>query len=449
KQLDGTRSEEATSRVVHLKFSVRCTMASSLGGPGMTTGVPPPRIVNLEFPPPPPYPPPHNQISCNALMEPVSPVVSPITSSRQRLLDYSYAYYQSDPGRFHTTYPTEVLSQQQQQQEQQQQQQQQQLRQQQQLQQIRSDPLKRHTYTTCYGTEENIYEEISEIRNNKKTNFFPTSITDEFFSKQCHRALHGSRRSLVAEEVRRVQSRHRRVLGELNLSVEAMLMPTTVDNNEEEMAQEAHGTSTEELLPSVSPADDLLSRVGGDMDSGFSGSSTASYSSASKSIFQSYLNSIHRSGLGSLRRGIGRTNGPVEPMGVLRKTKAAMIWKKGWKGWKKLHSFGSSSSSNSSNNKIADTKRHMVAEAFNGNPSHWSSPLSRSRRFVNMIIVPGSRLQTARGYELLAHEQSVTNSQCVVRCAARIQTHGVFLEARFLEGRMERARGDFFFLILH
>lgn len=103
------------------------------------------------------------------------------------------------------------------------------------------------------------------------------TVPDKFFSKQCHRALHGSRRSLVAEEVRRVQSRHRRVLGELNLSVEAMLMPTTVDNNEEEMTQEAHGTSTEELLPSVGPADDLLSRVGCDMDSGFSGSSTASY----------------------------------------------------------------------------------------------------------------------------------------------------------------------------
>lgn len=54
-------------------------------------------------------------------------------------------------------------------------------------------------------------------------------------------------------------------------------MPTAIDNNEEEMAQEAHGTSTEELLPSVGPADDLLSRVGCDMDSGFSGSSTASY----------------------------------------------------------------------------------------------------------------------------------------------------------------------------
>lgn len=81
----------------------------------------------------------------------------------------------------------------------------------------------------------------------------------------------------MAEEVRRVQSRHRRVLGELNLSVEAMLMPTAADNNEEQAAQEARGASTEELLPSVSPADDLLSHVGCDMDSGFSGSSSASY----------------------------------------------------------------------------------------------------------------------------------------------------------------------------
>lgn len=80
----------------------------------------------------------------------------------------------------------------------------------------------------------------------------------------------------MADEVRRVQSRHRRVLGELNLSVEAMLMPTTVDNNEEEIAQEAHETCTEELLPLASFADDVLSR-GYDMDSGFSGSSSASY----------------------------------------------------------------------------------------------------------------------------------------------------------------------------
>lgn len=81
----------------------------------------------------------------------------------------------------------------------------------------------------------------------------------------------------MAEEVRRVQSRHRRVLGELNLSVEAMLMPTVADNNEEDESQDQRGASTEELLSSVSPTDDLLSPVGCDMDSGFSGSSSASY----------------------------------------------------------------------------------------------------------------------------------------------------------------------------
>lgn len=109
-------------------------------------------------------------------MEPMSPVVSPIASSHQHhpLLDYSYAYYQPEADHFHLAYSTEVLSQQQQQYHHQQQQQQQHLQQLQQLQRqqpqqqspqiSKSDPAKRHTYTTCYGTEENIYEEISEIR---------------------------------------------------------------------------------------------------------------------------------------------------------------------------------------------------------------------------------------------------------------------------------------------
>ncbi|XP_012244290.1 rho guanine nucleotide exchange factor 10-like protein isoform X2 [Bombus vosnesenskii] len=268
-------------------------MASSLGGPGMASGVPSPRRVNLEFPPPPPYPPPHSQMACPGLVDPGS-VASPMASSAHQhpLQDYSYAYFEPGPSRLHGTYPAEVgLNRVQPQQQQ----------------QLRADSFKRHTYMTRYGTEENIYEEISEI-------------------KQCHRALHGSRRSLVAEEVRRVQSRHRRVLGELNLSVEAMLMPTVADNNDEDEPQDQRGASTEELLSSVSPTDDLLSPVGCDMDSGFSGSSSASY----------------RSGLGSLRRGMGKTSTP-ELAGGQRKTKAAMIWKKGWKGWKKLHSFGNNS----------------------------------------------------------------------------------------------------------
>ncbi|CAD1468792.1 unnamed protein product, partial [Heterotrigona itama] len=174
----------------------------------------------------------------------------------------------------------------------------------------------------------------------KREAYVNTNGELEFISRQCHRALHGSRRSLVAEEVRRVQSRHRRVLGELNLSVEAMLMPTVVDNNDEDEPQDQRGASTEELLSSVSPTDDLLSPVGCDMDSGFSGSSSASYR-----LIETHCNVFVLwcgSGLGSLRRGIGKTSTP-ELAGGQRKTKAAMIWKKGWKGWKKLHSFGNNS----------------------------------------------------------------------------------------------------------
>lgn len=107
------------------------------------------------------------------LMEPISPIVSNITNSphQHSLLNYSYNYYQHDSNHFHDTYPVEVFSeqqqlqrqQQQQQQQQEQPQQQQQEQSQQQLQQLKLEPLKRHTYMTCYGTEENIYEEISEI----------------------------------------------------------------------------------------------------------------------------------------------------------------------------------------------------------------------------------------------------------------------------------------------
>ncbi|XP_023289860.1 rho guanine nucleotide exchange factor 10-like protein isoform X2 [Orussus abietinus] len=257
-------------------------MASSLGagGPGLAAGVAVPRRANLEFPPPPPYPPPLAQVDLGD------------APPRQRpLQDYSYAYYEPGPSRLHPACQMDGSA----------------LQRVQRLQQ-HQEPLKRHTYVTRYGTEENIYEEISEIR-------------------QCRRALHESRRSLVAEEVRRVQSRHRRVLGELNLSVEAMLMPTVSDGNGNEGEDGDRVASTEELLSAVSPTDELLSPVGCDLDSGFSGSSSASY----------------RSGLGSLRRGLSKTNRmDVSSSNGQRKTKAALLLKKGWKGWKKLHSFGSS-----------------------------------------------------------------------------------------------------------
>ncbi|XP_057322229.1 uncharacterized protein LOC130665714 isoform X1 [Microplitis mediator] len=343
------------------------------GGPVGTTS----RCINLEFPPPPPYPPPivanqlhqhhpqvhpqhslhqhqvqhqqqqlhhqqlqlhqqqHQQLQLQQQQQQIQHQ-QPHAQPQQIIQDYSYACYEAGPSsRISLLYPHQCplmeepsnhqwayhL----------------------QRQPPVRDPSKRHTYVTRYGTEENIYEEISEI------------------SKQCRYGLSDSHRSLVAEEVRRVQSRHRRVLGELNLSVEAMLMPTTAEDNENEddnntaneneeveMGRCAVGSNsinssiTNKRIPSSAflssqsqhHEDTIPSShhfVGCDLDSGFSGSSSASY----------------RSGLGSLRREWEKSSIASTSCTKLigsshqqnRKTKASMIWRKGWKGWKKLQVF--------------------------------------------------------------------------------------------------------------
>lgn len=141
----------------------------------------------------------------------------------------------------------------------------------------------RHMYTNRYGTQENIYEEIS--------------LEDRMrLLSGGHSMLSLNQSVSVEEEFRRVQNRHRRVLGELNLSVEAMLMPSTPPSEspvEEAVAHssQASGTSRpttnldDDLDPAslaVGPTDELLSPVSahtanivGDMDSGFSGSSSS------------------------------------------------------------------------------------------------------------------------------------------------------------------------------
>ncbi|XP_069359518.1 uncharacterized protein [Maniola hyperantus] len=79
---------------------------------------------------------------------------------------------------------------------------------------ITRDRTNRHNFVTRYGTEENIYEEITDgSRTCPKHRYVP------------RQSLVSLDRSVVEEEVRRVESRHKRILGELNLSVEAMLMP--------------------------------------------------------------------------------------------------------------------------------------------------------------------------------------------------------------------------------
>ncbi|XP_044573501.1 hornerin [Drosophila ananassae] len=71
----------------------------------------------------------------------------------------------------------------------------------------------RHTYTTRYGTTENLYEEVSDQKIRKV-------LSD-------NRIASASSVGNVKEEQRRVQNNHFRVLDELNLSLEALIMPPT------------------------------------------------------------------------------------------------------------------------------------------------------------------------------------------------------------------------------
>lgn len=147
----------------------------------------------------------------------------------------------------------------------------------------KNSPNGRHRY----GTQENIYEEIS---NDPRLRFLSAGSSMVSLNQN----------SLVEEEFRRIQSRHRRILGELNLSVEAMLMPESPQQSPtREPPDQNDGEHLSELLNSVGPTDELLSPVStsvtnGDMDSGFSGSSSSA----------SYVGSLryHRNGNGSQTR---------------------------------------------------------------------------------------------------------------------------------------------------
>ncbi|XP_036347923.1 uncharacterized protein LOC118757300 [Rhagoletis pomonella] len=70
----------------------------------------------------------------------------------------------------------------------------------------------RHTYTTRYGTTENLYEEVNEQKIRKVLSDNRISVSPTTY---------------VKEELRRVQHDHFRVLEELNLSLEALIMPSS------------------------------------------------------------------------------------------------------------------------------------------------------------------------------------------------------------------------------
>ncbi|RVE42565.1 hypothetical protein evm_012789 [Chilo suppressalis] len=209
---------------------------------------------------------------------------------------------------------------------------------------IPRDRSARHNYVTRYGTEENIYEEITDgTRSCPKHRYAP------------RQSLVSLDRTVVEEEVRRVESRHKRILGELNLSVEAMLMPEC-ESPDSERAEDRD--NIEELLR-VGPTDELLSPAScnpPDLDSGFSGSSSGA----------SYVGSLRRKPTGSVPHlpavAYGTRGAGVRILGTdecgIRCTKDATsprssscgdakntgFWNK--RAWKKISGFSSSNSIN-------------------------------------------------------------------------------------------------------
>lgn len=79
-----------------------------------------------------------------------------------------------------------------------------------------SDPKNRHMYTTRYGTQENIYEDVSSIGARLGSQSSVQSLSTQNCSKS---------------EFENILHNHYRVLEELNLSVEELLLSTTTKTN--------------------------------------------------------------------------------------------------------------------------------------------------------------------------------------------------------------------------
>ncbi|XP_075237869.1 rho guanine nucleotide exchange factor 10-like [Lycorma delicatula] len=145
----------------------------------------------------------------------------------------------------------------------------------------------KHTFITRYGTEENIYEEIGQ--------------------------------SQLEDEVRYVHSRHLQVLDELNLTVEAMLMPPSTvsssspDDNEDDADDDEDDThhrhqrrnnhrdpdddnalTLVDVNGHVEPTDDLLCPAACSLDSGFGGSSCGTDSLTRSSQKQKHQQNFYR-----------------------------------------------------------------------------------------------------------------------------------------------------------
>lgn len=167
----------------------------------------------------------------------------------------------------------------------------------------RSQSANRHAYTTRYGTHENIYEDVS----------------DEKHRKLASSAQSLNERGCTKKEFQHILNNHYRVLEELNLSVEELLMsssppndPTTVPIGTKRTSQPCVTTLSTEML-SLDLKDDTRSPVSelvvGE-DSGFSGSSSgASYIGSLRNYKTAITRSLRRSSAPNCSSGSGTIYG--------------------------------------------------------------------------------------------------------------------------------------------
>ncbi|XP_058817325.1 GATA zinc finger domain-containing protein 10-like [Topomyia yanbarensis] len=156
----------------------------------------------------------------------------------------------------------------------------------------------KHTFTTRYGTKENIYEDVGAGSN--LGTMASAAKPGASMNSSSMQSFESINKFNLHDELRHVQSQHDRILGELNLSVETLIMPSKDEQDaieerlheihcaqfQDELSQDdciAAGSSNtamihvqERLSPTTSQPNS------GDVDSGISGSSSsgASYSSS-------------------------------------------------------------------------------------------------------------------------------------------------------------------------
>lgn len=91
----------------------------------------------------------------------------------------------------------------------------------------------KHTFRTQYGTKENIYEDVGDMGARPKLSL---SRSSESINKVP-----------VTDELQFVQKQHDRIMGQLNLSIEALLMPSKDETDEIERKREQEEAEEQQL----------------------------------------------------------------------------------------------------------------------------------------------------------------------------------------------------------